>query len=821
MSNFPTLDLILGSGGSGSGKLTVPAGTLTAGQVKAVVVKDAAKTPDLIDVLDAAGIVLLPGNTAPTGSAKLLQIGTDGSAAYVDPATVGSSSNPQVDFKDRGSWVASTAYIVNDVYVQALKRYHVDKSYTSGTTFGSADLANVTYMGLDSAVTTTSGLSVAPMQTASFSASPGNLYPVDAKSGTTGNVAVTLPTGPAGGNQADIVVLRADNGQTTVRRLEIFLPGSTTDPVATLNAGDLVTMRWTGTAYVAGRNSSPSNLLVTPGMKNADGVFGVGVPGALAAPPLRQPPRTLVKPLFLTTDVTFATSGGGSTGTQLLQQSPDPWHHATPGGNPQMTVTSNGTYTVGHMTAKLTGPVDMTKNPIISTWARIATNDQSKIRNMEIQVSSDNFATANYHRFSLTTNEVAHGCWRRIGGDVVSANAMGTGGADLTKINAIRLKVETFNTAGNWTITVDWAEYSFGPRISNRPKVVLWFDDGYVQHWQTVYPVLRRFNLPYTIAHIPAQDDTLTAEQVRRMQVGGVQIGSHAWQTPQHTTVDAATPGFISPEQFEQGFALSQHAAMATGVRGVADWAWWGGLKITEFSLKTINRWCRSGRWNTSNGATVAETLPPQDHRLTGAYLTGAEIDTDPATAITHVQKAIANNGLAQLVWHNTASTTSFRVGWYRFFDWLDKNRDVVDVVTAHQAYKGYTVNDPDPVWYDSTGTVWTPAKPAAPAAPTVTAGAASVVVALPATLPSTVGNAPITRFLVWRSSDGGTTWTQVVPTATTTVLAANLYDIEGGLTQITDTTAVTGTAYKYALSARNAAGESAMGAASSTVTPT
>jgi hypothetical protein len=64
------------------------------------------------------------------------------------------------------------------------------------------------------------------------------------------------------------------------------------------------------------------------------------------------------------------------------------------------------------------------------------------------------------------------------------------------------------------------------------------------------------------------------------------------------------------------------------GMKGLDDFAWWGGLALTKDTYNRVRREFRSGRYN-QNTPVVVESMPPADPWRIRAWLT-ATSDTAP-----------------------------------------------------------------------------------------------------------------------------------------------------------------------------------------------
>jgi peptidoglycan/xylan/chitin deacetylase (PgdA/CDA1 family) len=83
-------------------------------------------------------------------------------------------------------------------------------------------------------------------------------------------------------------------------------------------------------------------------------------------------------------------------------------------------------------------------------------------------------------------------------------------------------------------------EWMAGRRPSARIPCVITFDDGWFDNYTNAFPLLRRYGLTATVFLITEQMGThemLTWDQVREMEAGGIDFGSHTATHPVLTTL--------------------------------------------------------------------------------------------------------------------------------------------------------------------------------------------------------------------------------------------------------------------------------------------
>ena len=640
MSPFPTLDAFLGSGGSGAGKLDVPAGTLTAGQTKAVGVNGPSKAVVALDVIDPATVLLKPAaNPTSTNSVPVFD---------VDGTLLG--------------WQPNYGSVALDA---------------TGATAGQVAVYDTASGKFLPATRSFAGLNVTAIKTAAYVAVAQDYVRVNSLSAT---VPVTLPTSPTQGMR--VVVQRTDTGYDTASITNLYASDGTT-LLYQLQPGQIIDCYYDGTKWVLVQPDYPTNVF-TPPMTNADDTFS---PSFRKNPAhIRQPYRTGLAYWTATTD--FRT---GPTTNIVETTESDPY---TPGGaTPRFEVTSvSGGSTSFTRAYWLASPVDLS-DAIIRFVHKVGwiTGSRTGWQNLKLQFSSDRFATANYHEMSLNPAQIPVDFYLPSGGGTKTALTAVGAGADLTAVNAVRL-----SAAVNQSMKFYWSPVSldFIPNTSTKGKMILRADDGFADHVKTLLPLLRQYGWAAALAPNIGQTDGITPESLRRaQQVFGAQVMTHSYSNSEHnsTAVGAGGP------QLKSVLLKARFAQATYGLTGGDHFGWWGGLSANLSNYRTIKQFFVSGQYNTSatagTGQVQVETLPPVDPHLMNCWLFGAG-DT-VAQLTTYAQNIAAQKGVGCLIFHNTGPT--FPAVIAGFLAVLDGMRDVIDVVTTEEALRPWMSSSPLP----------------------------------------------------------------------------------------------------------------------------
>jgi hypothetical protein len=308
----------------------------------------------------------------------------------------------------------------------------------------------------------------------------------------------------------------------------------------------------------------------------------------------------------------------------------------------------------------------------------------------KVEVSSDNFATANYHEIAIggADQPLNPGRWGIFSAHMAEFTAVGTG-ANLAAINSVRLRTAA-NSSGDITMGIGFVDYM--PPVLDRGLCVLWFDDTTSDFWQWAAVVMAAFGFPGVLANIPGSVDAsgaLTLKQVQMMHDQlGWQVASHAYTNTEHNQASSAQLGAILQAEMERELSWN----LAQGFYGAVDSSYYGasGLGMKQFNdsqYYLTRKMFRSVRANYTS-LTHCETLPPADPWATRALL-GSTAHTFTGDWQQLVDKAIAGKGVAEFAFHNSnVNTSGPQAEFLALLQYLDSHRSQIEVVTKDEMWR-------------------------------------------------------------------------------------------------------------------------------------
>lgn len=387
---------------------------------------------------------------------------------------------------------------------------------------------------------------------------------------------------------------------------------------------------------------------------------------------------------------------------------------AVVGNSAVQIVTTGGNQVTLAPAAVLTAPADVRGGQIRLHYRAIA-NVFPNIDHLSIELhsaGSPSAPTGNYHRLVPTTapfdlrarlsSQTGTGLWQTWGVAVNQFEVVGSG-ADLSAVRFARLILRS--SSGN-SLTLQVGMIDFLPNALTKAKAILSFDNGYIGHATYSGPQLvkRGWAGVFCLSQQPETHDVqnnrfCSTAQLRRLHdIHGFQMASQAWLTEDRNYID----GLTEPERTIEmqkiaiwmnamGFTGGEHGSYFSNV-GVQDLVAHNMFRTNFRSVRTY-----IGASGTSGPPlTYGEMYPWSDPMRVRAYGASTVTDsTNGARAIAHAQQAIDNKGVAYFAWHSDQDPGSetynanVHAGFNELLDWLDANRDQIDVVTEEALVAG------------------------------------------------------------------------------------------------------------------------------------
>jgi hypothetical protein len=251
--------------------------------------------------------------------------------------------------------------------------------------------------------------------------------------------------------------------------------------------------------------------------------------------------------------------------------------------------------------------------------------------------------------------------------------------AIFSSIGAVRIRVTP--SGGTTSFCIPWLDAQ--PQGATKAQIILTFDDAGLAHWTDAANLLAPYGFPaVAFPNMSEVDSTANALAMRLSQLRhlnrehGWQVGSHAYSNTEHNTTS-------SGDALTQQLLRSKALGRTMGMKGLDDFAWWGGLAVTKDSYHRIRREFRSGRYN-QNAPVVVESMPPADPWRMRAFLT-ATSDT-AAMWTAYVDQARACKGCGIFVFHNNV-TGADATKITTLLDYLKTVTADTDVATFDQAF--------------------------------------------------------------------------------------------------------------------------------------
>lgn len=301
--------------------------------------------------------------------------------------------------------------------------------------------------------------------------------------------------------------------------------------------------------------------------------------------------------------------------------------------------------------------------------------------------------TGNYHEMdaardgpsalrSVLTSQAknaAPGRWQNFG---VSANDLykvGTG-ADLAHISFVRLIVR----GGAEPMVIELGNPYFQPSALDKAKAMISFDDGYASVVTNAMPLFeaKGFRGMYNLGALQNTLGTpghLDLSQLKQLRKAGWQ-----WMQQAYSTEEIAPYVLMTPAQRDADMRKQVQFAKDNDLGDSGFGSYFS--QVNQAQLDVFPMFARNQRatraYFTARGVDAPDypILYGENYPFIDPYLVkslAGDVPTANFARLTqHAEQAIATNGVAIYTFHNTLDNLP------ALLDWLDQNRDRIDVVT-------------------------------------------------------------------------------------------------------------------------------------------
>ncbi|AUW59603.1 hypothetical protein C1T17_17465 [Sphingobium sp. SCG-1] len=367
----------------------------------------------------------------------------------------------------------------------------------------------------------------------------------------------------------------------------------------------------------------------------------------------------------------------------------------TEGASTALRLTTQGStvYTIAP-SAALATPVDVRNGYTILPFKPISNCEKALRWSLEFHSEgSPGAPTGNYHemdavrdgpsalRSVLTSQKdsTGEGRWEYFGVHTNNLHAVGTG-ANLEAIKFVRLIVR----GGASPMVIELGSPYFQRSALNKAKAIITFDDGYASVVNTALPLFKAkgFRGMYNLGAMQQTLDApghLTKAQVHVLRDAGWQWMQQAYSTEELAPILAMSETDRDAEMRKQiDFARENRL----GDPGFGSYF----SQVGQTQVGLYGMFARNQR-STRAYFTPRAVSPPdfpilygENYPFVDPYLVkslAADVPSESFGLLTqHAEQAIANRGVAIYTFHNALDNLPM------LLDWLDANRDRIDVVT-------------------------------------------------------------------------------------------------------------------------------------------
>lgn len=309
--------------------------------------------------------------------------------------------------------------------------------------------------------------------------------------------------------------------------------------------------------------------------------------------------------------------------------------------------------------------------------------------------ATPNTASANYLRAfcgKAANGDRMTGLWQNIRIPIEEFGVVGT----ITDVAAFKQQIRyasvSINHVGTTSDTLRFgiASITVEPKLATKGMCILSFDDCRLDTFTYAAALMARYGFVGVLYPGAFREDLgkdaankMNIAQLQALVAQGWQVGSQAWDTEAPGYSVAAMAGAMSAEH---------NYMLSLGLKGSVDGSYFSNVGPNGVYQTVFDQAFRTMRdYMQFNDAQTPrpETCPPSERQMLKCY--GVFTTTNSATngLIPYAQKAAAQKGCAIYSWHALASSdtkiaadggtlTSFE----KFTEWLDLNRDIIEVVT-------------------------------------------------------------------------------------------------------------------------------------------
>lgn len=310
--------------------------------------------------------------------------------------------------------------------------------------------------------------------------------------------------------------------------------------------------------------------------------------------------------------------------------------------------------------------------------------------------ASPNPAAANYLEAACGTldrGDTLTGEWQTIRIPIEVFSVAGTIPDVPAFMQAIRYAAVSVTHNGNTSATfrIGLSTITAEPGLATKGMVILSFDDCRLDTFTYAASIMARYGFPGVlypgnIREALGKDpvNRMDINQVRFLQEQGWQIASQAWSSE--------APA-MSADLFTGEMSELHNYYVSLGLTGSVDGSYFSSVGYGSIYQDAFEKSFRTMRNYTQFSELQQprpESCPPSERFLLKCFGVNTVVNSATNSLIPYAQRSADTNGCAIYSWHGLSSgdtkiaadggvLTSFE----KFLEWLDLNRDIIDVVTT------------------------------------------------------------------------------------------------------------------------------------------